>query len=43
MRLLDKSHDVLGTGLYFAQSWAWILVAATLTVAYAAILGPTLQ
>jgi hypothetical protein len=43
MRLLDKSHDVPGTGMYFARSWAWIMVAATLTVAYAAILGPTLQ
>jgi hypothetical protein len=32
-----------GAGLYFARSWGWIAIATVISVAYAAILGPTLR
>jgi hypothetical protein len=32
-----------GPGLYFARSWAWVVVAIAATGAYAWVLGPTLR
>jgi hypothetical protein len=43
MQWLQRQPDGQGPGLYFARSWGWIGIAAVLTVAYAAIFGPTLR
>jgi hypothetical protein len=43
MQWLKRQPDVLGPGLYFARSWSWITVAVVVTVAYAAVFGPTLR
>lgn len=43
MQWLKRQPDVPGPGLYFARSWSWIVIAALVTVAYAAIFGPTLR
>ena len=43
MQWLKRQPDVQGPGIYFARSWGWIAVATVVTVAYAAIFGPTLR
>jgi hypothetical protein len=43
MQRLDPTRQVQGPGLYFARSWGWIATASAVTLAYAAILGPTLR
>ena len=43
MQWLKRQPDVQGPGLYFARSWSWIAIAVVVTVAYAAIFGPTLR
>jgi hypothetical protein len=43
MQWLQRQPQAQGPGLYFARSWSWIATAAVVTVAYAAIFGPTLR
>jgi hypothetical protein len=43
MQWLKGRPDAQGPGLYFARSWTWIGIAVAVTVAYAAIFGPTLR
>jgi hypothetical protein len=43
MQWLKRQPHVQGPGLYFARSWTWIGIAVVVTVAYAAIFGPTLR
>jgi hypothetical protein len=41
MQRLDPAREGSGSGLYFPRSWSWIAVATAVTLAYAAVLGPT--
>jgi hypothetical protein len=38
---LAREPPVPGSGLYFARSWGWIVVASVITLGYAVFLGPT--
>jgi hypothetical protein len=43
MQLMDRQREVVGQGLYFPRRWGWIAAGGAITIAYAAIFGPTLQ
>jgi hypothetical protein len=43
MQWLQRQPQVQGPGLYFGRSWTWIGIAVVVTVAYAAVFGPTLR
>jgi hypothetical protein len=43
MQWLQRKPDAQGPGIYFARSWIWIGIAVVVTVAYAAVFGPTLR
>ncbi|HEY8054080.1 MAG TPA: hypothetical protein VIE42_14925 [Steroidobacteraceae bacterium] len=43
MQWLQRKPDAQGIGIYFARSWIWIGIAVVVTVAYAAVFGPTLR
>jgi hypothetical protein len=42
-RLLKREPSAHGPGIYFGRSWTWIIVAAAITLGYAAVFGPTLR